>query len=923
MPSNNPRAAQRRLLTIFCFLILTSLSAQTSLYWIGGAGEWDDPSHWTKVSGNPNALSSTIPDEDTRAVIDLNSGLQKFDVINIPAGTYAVFDLEVTYKTDFTLQFEENSSTQAQVVMNVFGDLTLNTAISLDYQSPAYNYVRWKFTGPGIHEITTSGEDLKRVEFLDENATYEQLDDLEASQQLRMYGGVWNSNGHDVRAERLFFRDNASSSNPLTKVFNTAGSTIFVDEWDSKLTYGSLTVNGPHTIRAQLFEGSPSQLNGPNFIYDELILTEYSDDPPPGTSTINHYNFFCTDCELNKITIEDTGITELAGPFTVQQELRVVNPGSVIRFNGGNGRFNTMTINGTVKTPLINGCDKRVVFESSFRPTAEWTRPSGTLNLSDAILDNIVATGGATFRLGNGQLMGSSTGWTITNPPTSLDYEWIGTANQMGSWADRTNWRIVGGSSNGCIPSQVDNVFINKNARGDIRIPSDFTAACKDLTWTNKDGFELRLDGAPTVRSELLVTGSLELDASATVSGVGLNNLTFSSTQQNTITTNGVSLPRLRFAGEFGSWELRTSLDCDQISVKGGTLRTEGKPVTTSYWNTSGEVPTTYDLGNSAITVAGDCILKRFPYDLVTVQPGESSIDAHSLIAMVPALYDVTVRGPTASRISLDPITMRNLSIGATTVRLDDSLTVNELIFLDVGTLLVDPPGGAFSSPGGGLTVSEGITSRVGSGTAYVQSLLPGTTAELRKPNGNLCIDGPVEFRDIEASAAGIVNAPEATDAGNVTGIDFSSGAGALNLYWIAGSGDFATRENWSSLSGGCPANRNPELVTRLVFDNNSFFPGANVVTVAGDRSARELRFINTTEMGTLNLLDSLTAQNLRVLGGQVELSGQALNVIQETRLDTDGLLEANATNFYTRTLDTESGMMVVRPGAAVRVREE
>jgi hypothetical protein len=55
-----------------------------------------------------------------------------------------------------------------------------------------------RFDGGDEHNITPAGQDLSNVAFSDENGTYNQLSNLTASQQIRMYGGVWNANGYDV-----------------------------------------------------------------------------------------------------------------------------------------------------------------------------------------------------------------------------------------------------------------------------------------------------------------------------------------------------------------------------------------------------------------------------------------------------------------------------------------------------------------------------------------------------------------------------------------------------------------------------------------------------------------------------------------------------------------------------------------------------
>ena len=121
-------------------------------------------------------------------------------------------------------------------------------------------------------------------------------------------------------------------------------------------------------------------------------------------------------------------------------------------------------------------------------------------------------------------------------------------------------------------------------AKGNIRIPANFTAECRNFKWTNQDGLDLKLDGTQSLKSTLKVTGDFEMQQNATITAVDDHEILFSSNTSNTITTNGAALPDINFIGDNGQWALQSALNCDQLVFEGGTLNTQNHDITTDYW---------------------------------------------------------------------------------------------------------------------------------------------------------------------------------------------------------------------------------------------------------------------------------------------------------------------------------------------------
>ncbi|MEL6987211.1 MAG: hypothetical protein AAGK97_05225, partial [Bacteroidota bacterium] len=590
------------LFVLTLFLFPAYVISQTNIYWGGGSGNWNDPSHWFK-DANATIPIGTIPDPDLTVVFtDFSSPYPDF-VVEIPEGTHGAQSIIVQTAMKFTLDFQGVSGSTVEI--NIYGDLLLRSTMTIDYASTLASHNVWKFVGSDTHDVNTAGLDLLSIEIHGNNTNFNQLSNLKCSTQIRMLEGVWNTNGYQVSTDILWFRDRASTSNPLTKVFNTSGSSIYCNEWDSKLTYGSLTVNGGHKIYVEKFTGSPKQPNGSSFYFDEIYLLEYSD---AGDFLVNTYNFECTECIVNKLVIQDTGITKLAGKFTIEGVLVVQNTESVIQFSSGNGRIEEVIINGEIITPSASGCEQKTIFENNHSNFITLIRNNGTLVIKDAIINNVKTSGGASFVADNSIIQGASSGWNEVNVPTSLDYFWRPPAGSTGDWDDLNMWSVDGGQAE-CLPTIIDNVIIDESSKGNIRIPEDFTGICKNFIWVNVEGLELTLDGDMNMPSKLQVAGDFILDQSATITGVENHEIIFYSGTVNDIETEGVVLPKIKFVGELASWNLVHDLECDEFIFFGGTLNTNGRSITTNRWLSFSSASKQYNFSSSKITVNGEMSL--------------------------------------------------------------------------------------------------------------------------------------------------------------------------------------------------------------------------------------------------------------------------------------------------------------------------
>lgn len=763
-----------RTLCVSVLLLSFALQAntQTDIFWVGGSGDWDDMNHWMKSSGGTN-IAGVIPDEDINAIIDMNSGLNSNSTITIPPGNHDVNDIVVTNTSGFTLLFD-GSASNGYLEMDIYGDLYFEQGFNLEFTEYSIYANVLRFVSNNQHDITADNHDLMNVVFYNAGGDYNQMGPLWASERIRMYGGTWNSNNEDITTNYLHFQDNNSSSNPLTKVFNSGTSDIFCDEWSSKFVYQSLVVTGDHTIYTSKFTGTHgTQFN--SFSFNNIHLLEYSDIPPGGTSPIENNNFECTFCEIDELIIEDTGDTRLAGIFTIKEKLEVTNNGSTIQFNGGNNRSGEVIIDGSIITPSISGCDERTIFTNIYNDFTTMTRSTGTLEVFDASINNITTNGGANFNTYNSVLLGYSDGWNIQTNPYALDYYWIGPTNgSFGDWDNPDYWSIEGEYNNGCIPSIVDNVFINDYSKGDIQIPLSYVGECNNFIWTNTEELTLKLNGTASSFSELKISGSLFLDESATITSLNFSKIRFYSTSTNAIETNGVYLPRIYFEGPLAVWKLVQDLDCEEIRSYSGTLKTLGKDITTDYWAFYGTEPYNHlILGDSHILVNG--VFELLPIyspltDIAIVTPGTSLIECEEIVLWGQELYDLKLNNASTHHMSTAPVVLNSLILGTDQlVYTNNDLTLNNLIFeVDGSTLAL--------KNSADNKIFNAIESQAASSSP---GILKGYTTNLQSTvigdETNLCVSGHVAFQDINVTMDGVFHAPDGINWGNNNGINFDS----------------------------------------------------------------------------------------------------------------------------------------------------
>jgi hypothetical protein len=853
-------------------LIGTNNSFAQQFYWIGGSGQWDDPSHWSTVSGG--TAGTQIPDATTNVLFDLNSGLTNTSKIDFPDGEFHVKDFIVT-GTPASFKFRFTASGN-DVIVNVYGNLRFLSTHEILYGGDAGH--TWIFHGKtvGSQELKTAGQDLHIAEFPNENVNYHLNGPLFCSKRFNYYGGNLNTYSHNISAYTF------KASTELDKTISAGTSVINCYEYSTPFTNGTFAVSGDYTIKANFLWGSASQGFGHTTHHPKIILKDYEADV-----ILTDNNFECVDCIIDTLIIENTFDTRMADNFVVEEHLEILTPGTSIYFNNTNMGGNEITINGTVSTPALSGCEDRVTFTNFKSDITIFKRQSGTLLLSNVILDKIETNGGASFTASNSFLIGNTDGWMETNAPTPKTYHWLGKSGVNTYWDNPNNWELSNGSVNGCIPTLIDHVVINNSASNNMRIREGTTPTCNNFTWTKTTPYQLIIEGGNTSTDALkfTITGNISIPAVATITGSDSYLMKLNSNKNRNFETNGIPMPNLEFHGG-GSWKILNDLNTSRINFYSGTLRLNNNNIETDYWSSNGEEDKIYQFTSSHIKVNGHFNMEFYTTDNVTVFPGTSLIECEEFTCTDDALYDLKLNNTSSIDLSIHPFTVNSLVLSGTSpVTVRNTITADSVIFLENDAQLILEDGDT-------LIIHEAIVSEASiSNPAIINTSVPGLQMNLIKPEGNLCVIGPVSFQDINAQVDGVMHAPEGIDAGNNVGINFSSSSVLTPLYWIGNSGDWNQRSNWSNFSGGCPVDKNPNSALKLIFDDNSFISDNELVNVPFLTNCKTLQFNNSNHPANFDIQTRMNPLQVFVNDGIVNFSGYRMFVQVRTVVNDEGTL--------------------------------
>ncbi|MFN6943766.1 MAG: hypothetical protein ACK4ND_02390 [Cytophagaceae bacterium] len=783
------------IITIFSF----PLSA-AEYYWVGGGGNWSDLNHWATSSGGTDKQTQ-LPSPDDDVFFDEHSFPdalpEYYSPLYLDIQNAQCRNMDWTNLNDHIMVLQKD-----QVNLEIFGTLLLSEKVFFSLDGGAImmkgdnpnNIIRWagrKFNSNLIFDGT-------------ETAHWTLQNDLMLQGALTFIGGTLNTNNVEVTCQHFLINSENTKTLQLTSSVLTikeswqysssnltldAGTsliktrTLLNSSLDGDLHFHNVSLGDFSNISLLASEGSPIHFNNVTLASNSFII---------GNSTINNL---------------------------------ILTKGKTYTLEGDN----TLNIQGEL---FAEGtCAELITIKTNDNQAAFIHKPEGTINLSYVTLDNIIATGGATFQATNSIATGSTSGWEMTSNLEPRDLYWVG---DSGNWEEGLHWSTEPGGIGGeCPPSTIDNVYFTAQSFSDENQSVEITgeAYCRNMVW---DGVppNSRLSG--NANANLNIAGSVALHEHMIADFPG--NIIFQADQSETIFTAGVSLhASLYFSstGNIGSYSLTNPLHTHKkIVVTNGSFHTNDYPVSSEAFNILPEGPVNITFGTSFITLTGQGWTAENAEDL-NFDAGSSTIVLTDLEA---SLVNINLENP----LHLNKVIFENTS-GTGTIHTEDAeVSFHEVSFTSDGlingsntfyTLSLSPSKTYILEEGQTQTiVEELLADRNSLNFIFLQSTSEEHPANIYKSEGIISVTG-LSINNVTASGNAVFLAQESFGYNNTSGWIFTEPE-VKNLFWVAGSGNWEDATSWSDEPGGSGGYGLPTFLDNVFFTEESFSANGQVVSI-------------------------------------------------------------------------------------------
>jgi hypothetical protein len=437
------------------FAITPPASPGTTLYWVGGPGDWSDKGHWSMSSGGPSG--ACIPFINDNVVFDAGSGLA--------AGNHTVTTSANVYCGDMTWAagvgtaiFSESGSFS----IRIYGSVVLQPTVTMNSEA--------LLVGTDSASITMNGTTVGGLIF---RTAKTGSGVVTFNDDWNNFGGaiIHQSGGLNLSGRTMNLAYFSSFFN-VTRTLDISNATLsFTNYWDYRGANKTINATGSHII-------TNGGLGTDGLSYPWVDNT--------GLSGIG-IGYPVSGTTFGRMTWTNTSVTSavfLAANNTVRR-LEFKSNGSV----GANNVIDSLVLTGSRVYGIGDNVkiNKYLMAESVACSGLMEIRGPGTIafasgaeiHINNVYMANITATGPMTPIAFNGANAGGNPGWTITTAPAGSRY-WVGGA---GDWNDGGHWSATSGGAGGtaCVPTVYDDVYFDAG--------SGFTAVSKTVTVNNGNAY--------------------------------------------------------------------------------------------------------------------------------------------------------------------------------------------------------------------------------------------------------------------------------------------------------------------------------------------------------------------------------------------------------------------------------------------------
>lgn len=728
----------RQILSLTILLSITSL-IQAQYFWVGGTGDWSDyENHWATTSGG-TIFHSSVPTLTDDVTFDDNSFANNGEGITLTTDAICK-TMDWSEATNFP--FMQGSD---PFILQVHGSFILNVDMTINIEDMQL------LSNEAGNVINTYGNNLGLLSTMtiEGQGVWDLQSNFDGS-GIYLKQGVLNTNGYD-----MYLTSSFRVTGSLVKELNAQNSLLNVNYW--LVSGANHTLNmGTSTVRTTQFDAG----NG-NLQYYDIDL--YHNASVMKSAQIHDLNFGETtgwSCSLTD------GVTLTCDNIV------------------GNGtRLNPLELKSSTAGQAVN-----------------LVKTTGTVDLEYVVLNDVHASGGATFNADNCIDNGNNDGWNITEP-VPMDFYWV---SNGGEWSEISHWATTSGGAilHTIFPTKYDNVFIDENSFSmtDQTITVDTTCMVRNITTEgvlytpnlnspyvepfNVFGNCYFSDETEITIYVLRLIGS-EYDISFHPSAIGyINNLQFYGGVHCTLTGD---------------------LSCGGHNINGEV-----------YYNTNG----------FNIDCNSDFSTNHYPGMTTEVIFGSSEIGCR----------DFKVSSPTVI------IDAADVTVSCERNFKGQENEYGHVILEDAGELQANNTFGVLEFlPGSNYQLDAGsvqtvLTDLVLDGTPSESILLSssqaGQQANFVKVSGTINATY-LSLQDNNAMGGAIFNTTQSIDNGNNTGWNIAE-IQPQDYYWVGGIGDWSDAANhWATTSGGSTFyNFVPGALDNVYFDANSFTTDGQTVTL-------------------------------------------------------------------------------------------
>ena len=574
--------------------------AGTDLFWVGGTGNWDDPNHWSTVSGIKSG--GCVPTAKDNVFFDNGSFGATEEIVYTGASDIRCRTMDWTGSEAARPHFEMGTTDITGVY--IYGSLILNSAVDIDL-SPMVDFY---FRATELQEINTFGYVFPNiVEFDGNGGEWKLLDDMIMEGDCFIRYGKLVTDGFDLECKSITSSDFTDDIN--SRGLDIRNSKIVITGKDDDLNR-SLYLNLSNSFGDQVFD----------FLSDDSEITFTSDaEIIILRSTLSSISF-------DKIIFEKEGILNggnVGGNIPYVTNIQFKGNGEI----KGNCKFGTVELGRGFEFKFQEGktyeMDYLLAEGSCFAPIYLHSSKDGVgkettilagnnvvgnfLQLKDIVGD---ASDGASYIAANSFDLGNVTGWTIDGAVAPIALYWVGNGTDD-SWHNHENWsRAADGSEEGCVPTLNDDVFFTSNSfLGSKLVELSAAGKCHSMTWYD----DVDPGANFTVDASLQIAGFMDLTETMSMSMRGVFDFIGDGLAGDKVVdfANKSMDGDVIFNGDAQSWVWSSSLiTSGDLYLESGSVTTGGNNFTVGRFSSLSlgdyYAVRKFDLSGSIVTVTSD-----------------------------------------------------------------------------------------------------------------------------------------------------------------------------------------------------------------------------------------------------------------------------------------------------------------------------